>query len=59
NKGLPPGPICNPGLKSILAAIHPAETNYIYFVSNGDGTHTFSVNWEGHAKAVQKFRKIK
>lgn len=58
NKGLPPGPICNPGLKSILAAIHPADTKFIYFVSNGDGTHTFSVNWAGHSKAVQIFRKL-
>ena len=58
NKGLPPGPICNPGLKSILAAIHPAKTDYIYFVSNGDGTHTFSVNWEGHERAVKKFRNL-
>ena len=59
NKGLPPGPICNPGLKSILAAIHPANTKYIYFVSNGDGTHTFSSTWAGHSKAVQRFRKIR
>ncbi len=58
NKGLPPGPICNPGLKSILAVIHPAKTDYLYFVSNGDGTHTFSRNWAGHSRAVQKFRTI-
>jgi UPF0755 protein len=55
--GLPLGPICNPGLKSILAAIHPAKTKYLYFVSNGDGTHTFSENWAGHKIAVRKFRK--
>ncbi len=58
NKGLPPGPICNPGLKSILAAIHPAKTNYIYFVSNGDGTHTFSVDWQGQEREVKKFRNL-
>lgn len=55
-KGLPPGPICNPGLRSILAAMHPAKTKYLYFVSNGDGTHTFSENWAGHAKAVERYR---
>ncbi|MCX5748983.1 MAG: endolytic transglycosylase MltG [Candidatus Saganbacteria bacterium] len=59
NKGLPPGPICNPGLKSILATIYPARTNFIYFVSNGNGTHTFSPDWAGHAKAVAKYRKIR
>ena len=58
NKGLPPGPICNPGLKSILAVMYPARTNFIYFVSNGDGTHTFSENWAGHVKAVGEYRKI-
>lgn len=57
NTGLPPGPICNPGLKSILAALNPVKTNYLYFVSNGKGgTHTFSANWDGHAKAVQRYR---
>lgn len=57
NTGLPPGPICNPGLRSILAALNPAKTSYLYFVSNGrDGTHTFSANWEGHAKAVERYK---
>ncbi len=57
-QGLPPGPICNPGLRSILAAIYPARTNYLYFVSNGDGTHSFSRDWAGHVKAVGEYRKI-
>jgi len=56
-KGLPPGPICNPGIASIYAVLHPARTGYFYFVSNGDGTHTFSETWERHKTAADKFRK--
>ncbi len=56
-KGLPPGPICSPGLASIKAAIEPAKTDYLYFVSNGDGTHTFSRTWEEHKEAAERFRK--
>lgn len=56
-KGLPPGPICNPGIASIYAVLHPARTNYFYFVSNGDGTHTFSETWEKHKNAADRFRR--
>lgn len=56
-RGLPPGPICSPGLASIKAAIRPARTDFLYFVSNGDGTHTFSRTWEEHKKAAEKFRR--
>jgi UPF0755 protein len=49
--GLPPGPICNPGLASIVAAIYPAKTDYLYFVARKDGTHIFSVTWQEHEKA--------
>lgn len=45
-KGLPEGPICNPGKGCILAAIKPANTNYLYFVSNNNGTHFFTDNSE-------------
>lgn len=51
HRGLPPGPICNPGLSSIKAAIYPAKTDYMYFVANKDGSHTFSSSFSGHQKA--------
>jgi len=56
HSGLPPGPICNPGLNSIKAALYPAATDFLYFVSKKDGTHHFSKTAEEHAKAVQKFQ---
>ena len=54
--GLPPGPICNPGLPSIKAALQPAQTDYLYFVSKGDGTHYFSRTSTEHAEAVRKYQ---
>ena len=59
NKGLPPGPINNPGIESIKAALYPAETDYIYFVARGDGFHTFSRTKEEHNIAKKKFQKIR
>ena len=56
-KGLPPGPIANPGARSIHAAIFPDQTKYLYFVSKKDGTHFFSTNLKDHSKAVQKYQK--
>ncbi len=55
--GLPPGPICNPGLAALQAAIEPAEVPYIYFVANSDGTHTFSRTLEEHNRAVANARR--
>ena len=46
--GLPPEPICNPGLESILAAAHPAEEDYLYFVLGKDGKHIFSKTYQEH-----------
>jgi UPF0755 protein len=50
--GLPPGPICNPGLDAIMAVIYPAPANYLYFVSKNDGSHQFSSSLTSHNKAV-------
>ncbi len=55
--GLPPGPICNPGLESLKAALYPAETDYLYFVSKNDGTHLFSTSLEEHNRAVRRYQK--
>ena len=59
-KGLPPGPISNPGLKSIIAALYPANTSNLYFVSRRDGSHQFSSTLNEHNQAVEKYqlRKI-
>ena len=56
-KGLPAGPICNPGRDSLLAVLHPAETSYLYFVSKNDGTHQFSRTLKEHNKAVRMFQR--
>ena len=58
-KGLPPGPIASPGLKSVIAALTPANVPYLYFVSNNDGTHIFSVTLEEHTEAVRAYRDKK
>lgn len=58
-KGLPPGPIASPGLKSIMAALYPKNVPYLYFVSNNDGTHTFSVSLKDHSRAVKVYRDKK
>jgi len=57
--GLPPGPIANPGLGSIRAALHPASTDYLYFVAKADGSggHNFSESLEKHAAAVAQYHR--
>ena len=57
NRGLPPGPICNPGRESLEAALYPAQEKYLYFVSKKDGSHHFSSSFKDHQRAVIKFRK--
>jgi len=58
-KGLPKGPVNNPGRKSIYAAIFPARTRYIYMVANGDGTHTFTNDYQSFLRAKQRLQRIR
>jgi UPF0755 protein len=55
--GLPPGPIANPGQRSIEAALYPAKSDYLYFVARDDGTHVFSKSYQEHQKAIAMLRK--
>jgi len=55
--GLPPGPITNPGRESIEAALEPADSDYLYFVSRNDGSHQFSRTFAEHRGAVNRFRR--
>ncbi|MBT8341133.1 MAG: endolytic transglycosylase MltG [Desulfatitalea sp.] len=55
-RGLPPGPIANPGSAALHAALYPTESEYLFFVSRKDGTHQFSHTIEEHIQAVRKFQ---
>ncbi len=59
HKGLPPGPIANPGQGAILAALYPEPVDYLFFVAQGDGSHYFSNDYGTHAKAVGRYRSSK
>lgn len=59
HKGLPPGPINNPGEKSILASIYPDSTEYLYFVARGDGGHYFATTYGEHLKNKEKFDRVR
>lgn len=58
HRGLPPGPIANPGDASLRAALQPAQTHYLYFVANGSGGHFFSSTLAEHNRNVQKYKRI-
>jgi len=55
--GLPPGPIANPGVASLEAAMHPAHSDFLYFVSDNNGHHRFARTSEEHARNVTSYRK--
>jgi len=59
NPGLPPGPIANPGYASLLAAIQPAMTSYLFFVRTIESRHTFSETLAAHNRAVAAYRKLR
>jgi UPF0755 protein len=59
HKGLPPGPIANPGQGAILAALYPEAVDYLFFVAQGDGSHYFTTDYNAHTMAVSRYRSNK
>jgi UPF0755 protein len=54
--GLPPGPICSPGIDSIMAVLQPEPTEYLFFLGRGDGSHVFAVTFEEHERNLQLYQ---
>ncbi|MFO7811260.1 MAG: endolytic transglycosylase MltG [Candidatus Delongbacteria bacterium] len=59
HKGLPPGPVNNPSIRSVVAALKPVDVPYIYMVAKGDGTHYFNTDFQSHLQDKQKFDVIR
>ena len=57
--GLPPGPINSPGRESLISALSPADADYLFFVANGEGYHTFSRTETEHNVAKKKFQRLR
>lgn len=57
SKGFPPSAICNPGAKSLIAALNPEKTEYLYFASKGDGTHKFSKTYKEHLDFLKTIKR--
>jgi len=58
--GLPPGPICNPGLASVRAAVEPEKSSYLFYVRNdvkNDGSHVFAKTFEEHQANIRRFQR--
>ena len=55
--GLPPGPICSPGISAIRAVVEPAQTDYLFFYSRGDGSHAFAATWEEHLRNQAQYQQ--
>ena len=56
HKGLPPGPVNNPGRAAIMAAVMPGEVEYLYFVADGEGGHVFTHTYDEHTRAIREIR---
>ena len=57
HKGLPPGPIASPGKTAIIAALYPSNTEFLYYVAKGDGSHIFSKTAKDHNQTIAKLRR--